>query len=74
MIVETPAGGPKLFGNMQLPMGFNQPDPTNNVEILRIPNAAAGTYLIQIVAYNLLAPQDYALVATGPIVSLRRRP
>jgi len=72
MIVETPAG-PKLFGNMDVPQGLHQPDATNNVEILRIPNAPAGRYLIQIVAHNLLGPQDYALVVTGAITSFRRR-
>jgi len=72
MIVETPAG-PKLFGNMDVPQGFHQPDATNNVEILRIPNAPGGRYLIQIVAHNLLGPQDYALVVTGAVISFHRR-
>lgn len=57
--------GTKRFGNMSLPQGMNQPDATNNVEVFRLPNAPAGSYMIQIVASNLLEPQDFALVVTG---------
>lgn len=67
LLVEGPNGGKKLFGNMQSPMGFRRPDTVNNVEILRIPNAAAGKYLVQIQGWNIqLEPQGFALVATGP--------
>jgi hypothetical protein len=57
--------GKKLFGNMGLPQGMNRPDATNNVEVIRLDNAPAGRYLIQVVVSNLLEPQDFALVATG---------
>lgn len=60
-----PPAGPKLFGNMTLPLGLNQPDATNNVEVIRIDNAAPGPYLIQVVVSNLLEPQDFALVVTA---------
>jgi subtilisin family serine protease len=61
------AGSPnKLFGNPRVPRGFNGPDPNNNVEVIRIDNAPAGTYMIAIVASNILhPPQDVALVVTG---------
>ena len=60
----------KVVGNAQLPMSLNIPDPDNNVEVVRLPNAAAGTYIIQISASNLLrGPQDFALVVTGENLS-----
>ena len=60
----------KVMGNAQLPNSLRIPDPDNNVEIVRIDNAVAGTYLIQVSASNLLkAPQDFALVATGENVT-----
>ena len=61
----------KVIGNAQLPMSLNIPDPDNNVEIVRLQNAAAGTYIIQISATNLLrGPQDFALVITGENLSV----
>lgn len=57
--------GTKRFGNMTLPQGLNRPDATNNVEVIRLDNAPAGNYLIQLVASNLLQPQDFAMVVTG---------
>jgi serine protease AprX len=60
----------KWMGNEKLPMSLNIPDPDNNVEIVRIENPPTGQYLIQISASNLLrAPQDFALVATGKLIS-----
>jgi serine protease AprX len=64
LFLQTPDGR-KLYGNMALPHGLNQPDATNNVEIIRIDSAPAGNYLIQIVVSNLLEPQDFALIVTG---------
>ncbi|MGE3802557.1 MAG: S8 family serine peptidase, partial [Candidatus Kapaibacterium sp.] len=55
----------KTYGNIDLPHGLNQPDTTNNVETIRIRDAQAGRYLIQITASNLLQSQDFALVVTG---------
>jgi hypothetical protein len=70
MLVEVPGQVQKLFGNMQVPMSLNQPDATNNVEVLRITNAPAGQYLIQITATSIMrGPQDFALVATGALTS-----
>lgn len=66
VLLEVPGGGAKLFGNMQLPNGLNQPDAVNNVEVIRIDNAPAGDYLVQIMATSILrGPQDFALVVTG---------
>lgn len=60
----------KVVGNAQLPMSLNIPDPDNNVEVVRLQNAAAGTYIIQISATNLLrGPQDFAMVVTGENLS-----
>ena len=60
----------KIVGNAQLPMSLNIPDPDNNVEIVRLQDAAAGIYIIQISATNLLrGPQDFALVVTGENLS-----
>jgi hypothetical protein len=67
--VQLP-NGEKIMGNMQLPNSLNIPDPQNNIEIVRIDAAAAGPYLIQVAATNLLkGPQDFALVVTGDNVS-----
>jgi subtilisin family serine protease len=57
--------GTKRFGNAGVPQGMNRPDATNNVEVIRLEPAPAGSYLIQVVASNLLEPQDFALVVTG---------
>ena len=65
MIVQKPDGS-KQMGNADLPNGLKIPDPTNNVEVIRIEDPAPGTYTIQIFARNLLrGPQDFALVVTG---------
>jgi serine protease AprX len=70
LLLEKPGGGPKLFGNMQLPMGLNQPDTVNNVELIRIDNAPAGQYIVQVTATSILrGPQDFALVVSGPLTS-----
>ncbi len=64
LFLQLPDGS-KMFGNMNLPFGMNRPDATNNVEVIRLQNANAGRYLIQVVASNLLEAQDFALVVTG---------
>jgi hypothetical protein len=64
LFLQLPDGS-KLYGNMKLPNGLNRPDGTNNVEVIRLANAPGGNYLIQVVASNLLEPQDFALVVTG---------
>jgi len=70
LLLEVPGTPVKLFGNVKVPRGFNGPDPNNNVEIIRLDNAPAGSYLIAIVAFNLLrSPQDVALVVTGRLTT-----
>ena len=60
----------KVVGNAQPSMSLNIPDPDNNVEVVRLQNAAVGTFIIQISATNLLrGPQDFALVVTGENLS-----
>ena len=64
LIVKQP-NGRKVLGNEQLPMNLNRPDATNNVEVMRLA-AEAGNYFVEVVASNLLGPQDFALVVTFP--------
>jgi serine protease AprX len=67
LFVQTP-NNQKLIGNSQLRHSLGIPDVDNNVEIVRIENPQAGSYLIQVTATNLLhSPQDYALVVTGDL-------
>jgi hypothetical protein len=66
LLVNHTQSGKKWQGNEQLADALTLPDPDNNVEVVRIANAAAGTYLIQVFAANMLKPpQDFALVVTG---------
>ncbi len=66
LLVNHIQSGKKWQGNEQLADSLTLPDPDNNVEVVRIPNAVAGTYLIQVFAANMLKPpQDFALVVTG---------
>jgi hypothetical protein len=75
--VTAPAGA-TTFGNERLHPG--QPDRLNNVEVVTLPNPAAGSYSIT-VSVNRLGfndRQSYALVITGDLVEepapvLRRR-
>jgi subtilisin family serine protease len=70
LFLEQPGTPQKLFGNAQVPRGFNSPDPNNNVEVIRLEDAPAGTYLAAVVASNLLhPPQDVALVVTGRLLT-----
>jgi len=70
LFLEVPGSPQKLFGNAQVPRGFNGPDPNNNVEIIRIENAPAGRYVLAIIASNILRPpQDVAVVVTGRLKS-----
>lgn len=64
---RLPSPTDKWRGNQQLPFSLGGPDTTNNVEIIRLPTAAPGEYLVQITSQNLLSTnpaQDYALVIT----------
>lgn len=46
------------------------PDPVNNVEVVRIDDAPAGTYFVSVIATNLLEDhQHFALVVTGALHS-----
>jgi serine protease AprX len=58
----------KWVCNADIPMALTSPDRDNNVQVIRIENPPAGTYMIQISATNLLAPnQDCALVVAGDL-------
>jgi subtilisin family serine protease len=68
LLVEPPGGAAKVPGNQNLPMALGPVDQENNVELVRIDAPAAGNYLIQLSASNLLtADQDFALVVTGAL-------
>jgi hypothetical protein len=66
LFLQELPNGQKWMGNTALPDSLNIPDTDNNVERIRIVNPAAGNYLIQVTATNILrGPQDLALVVTG---------
>jgi serine protease AprX len=69
LFLEVPGTNQKRFGNERVPFGLNGPDPQNNIEVIRMDNAPAGDYTIQVIANNLLRPQDYALVVTGKLLT-----
>ena len=74
LFLELPGAANKLFGNEKVPRGFNGPDPNNNVEIIRIDDAAPGQYMVAIVASTILRPpQDVALIVTGRLTSDLRK-
>lgn len=69
LFVQEPAGS-KHVGNEHLPERLTPLDRGNNVEVVRIDNPAAGNYLIQVSAFNLLGQgQDFALVVAGDLGS-----
>jgi serine protease AprX len=67
LLLQHQQSATKWLPNPQLPDGFaGRPDADNNVQSIRVENAAAGTYFIQVFAANLLKPpQDFALVVTA---------
>lgn len=66
LIVEGPDG--KHIGNENAPRQLKPYDPSNNVEVVRLPKAAKGLYFITVVPRSvMIGPQHYALVATGPL-------
>jgi subtilisin family serine protease len=61
----------KWIGNADLPLSITETDPNNNIEIIRIDDAPAGDYVLQVTATNLLhGAQDFALVVSGRVGSL----
>ncbi|APR86109.1 Protease [Minicystis rosea] len=69
IIVEGP-GTPrrKILGNADLRGRLTAEDCENNAEIVRIGDAAPGTWLISIRCRNLIhGPQGFALVVRGPL-------
>lgn len=68
LMVQNLQTGEKWVANADLPLAIQSPDPDNNVQLVRIAAPTAATYLIQIMARNLLKPsQDYALVVAGDL-------
>jgi subtilisin family serine protease len=77
MLVANDALGERTSGNPRRKKQFDTDDAGNNVQVIRFDNAAAGSYVIQVTAANLLPrsagttapPQHFALVASGDITS-----
>ncbi len=68
LFLEYQPNRQKWFGNPDLPRNLHIPDPTNNMEVIRLDNPAPGDYIVYISAINLLEnPQDFALVITGSL-------
>jgi serine protease AprX len=66
LIIMDPASTPHV-GNST---GGNTFDSTNNVEVVVIPQAAAGTYELQVVGSDVpFGPQPFALVIIGALAS-----
>jgi serine protease AprX len=70
LFVQHEGSGQKWMGNENRLTELKIPDPDNNVEVARIDNPAAGSYLVQITATNLLRTnQDFALVVAGDLTN-----
>lgn len=70
VLMEHRPSGAKWAGNQNRPTRFPSPDLGNNVQVIRLDEPAAGTYLIQVVATNVLrGPQQFALVVAGGVRS-----
>lgn len=68
LFVQHIPSGRKWVGNGHIRSDLRGPDRDNNIEIVRIENAPAGEYLVQVAASNILrGPQDFALVLTGAL-------
>jgi hypothetical protein len=65
LVVRTP-DGTALIGNDR--GGTGSFDPKNNVELVHIPQAKAGSYRVQVVGSNVsVGPQPFALVIRGAL-------
>jgi serine protease AprX len=69
LTVQSPEGRKWLGNGKSSPQGRPIWDDVNNVSIVRLENPPAGRYFIQVEAWNVLSPQDYALVVTGELES-----
>jgi hypothetical protein len=70
LIVEVPGTTAKRVGNETLGSFGVLPDPSNNIEALKIDLAPAGLYTVSVTAANLLQPgQHYALAVAGALTS-----
>jgi len=66
-LVQDP-NNQRLMGNTGLLGQIIDPDPDNNVHVVRLDNPPAGDYIVQIFARNLLKPpQDFAFVVSGDL-------
>lgn len=66
--LEHQETGRRYYGNQDTAKQAKRFDRDNNVQIIRLPDAPPGDYVISIVALNLLRPgQDFALVVLGAL-------
>jgi hypothetical protein len=64
--IEHQDTGRRWYGNQDPSKPAERFDRDNNVQIIRLPDAPAGEYVISVIALNLLRPgQDFALVVLG---------
>lgn len=69
---QPPHQGPlkKLVGNANLSVLGKMPDPTNNVESLKLEDAEVGDWIVSVIATNILHDQQhFALVVAGALTT-----
>lgn len=60
----------KMYGNQNLSVLVKMPDSTNNVETVKLDDAPAGTWIVSVIATNLLHDgQHFALAVAGSLSS-----
>ena len=77
LLVQHDGTGDRISGNPRRKKQFDTDDAGNNVQVIRWDDAAAGSYVIQVTAANLLPrsagqpvrPQHFALVVSGSLSS-----
>ena len=77
LLVQHDGTGERISGNPRRKKLFDTDDAGNNVQVIRWDDAAAGSYVIQVTAANLLPrsagqavrPQHFALVVSGNLSS-----
>ena len=69
LLVDVPNEPKDRVGNENLTVLGKLPDPTNNVEVVKIPHAPPGEYFVGVTASNILHDgQHYALVVAGDLL------
>jgi subtilisin family serine protease len=70
VVLENTGTRERWLGNPRRPPGMVGWDAGNNVQVIRLSDAKAGSYRVSVIASNLLVnPQSFALVVTGQLDS-----